>query len=148
MWIRRASHRPAGPLAEVKPPPKATPIAVHVKERASERDRKRHGETSVAGQEVGPARTDSNPCASGRRPENELPHGSPWFTKTPQKAFVYQHLLLYGHPSLPVTPHTIYLPKAMPKIALSDLTVKSLKPGMYLDIKTPGFGIRVGKNRR
>src|ERR1700680_1429676 len=69
MWIRRASHRPAGPLAEVKPPPKATPIAVHVKERASERDRKRHGETSVAAREVGPARTDSNPCASGRRPE-------------------------------------------------------------------------------
>jgi integrase len=36
----------------------------------------------------------------------------------------------------------------MPKIALSDLTVRSLKPGLYFDTKTRGFGMRVGKSRR
>jgi len=36
----------------------------------------------------------------------------------------------------------------MPKLSLSDLTVKSLKPGLYFDTKTRGFGIRVGKTRR
>jgi hypothetical protein len=34
----------------------------------------------------------------------------------------------------------------MPKVTLSDLTVKALKPGLYT--KTRGFGIRVGKTRR
>ncbi len=36
----------------------------------------------------------------------------------------------------------------MPKIAFTDLTIRSLAPGMYFDAKTPAFGIRVGKNRR
>lgn len=36
----------------------------------------------------------------------------------------------------------------MPKIALTDLTVRSLKPGTYIDERMPNFGIRVGKNRR
>jgi Arm DNA-binding domain len=36
----------------------------------------------------------------------------------------------------------------MPKIQFSDLTVKTLKPGVYFDTKTTAFGIRVGKNKR
>ena len=37
----------------------------------------------------------------------------------------------------------------MPVITLTDLTIRSLKePGLYLDQKTPSFGIRVGKNRK
>jgi integrase len=36
----------------------------------------------------------------------------------------------------------------MPKIAFSDLTVRSLKPGLYFDTKIRGFGMRVGTNRR
>jgi Arm DNA-binding domain len=36
----------------------------------------------------------------------------------------------------------------MTQIAFSDLTVRSLKPGLYFDTKTRGFGMRVGKNRR
>lgn len=36
----------------------------------------------------------------------------------------------------------------MSKISFTDLTIQSLKPGTYFDLKTPGFGIRVGKNRR
>lgn len=36
----------------------------------------------------------------------------------------------------------------MPVILLTDLAVRSLKPGLYLDQKTPAFGIRVGKNRK
>ena len=34
------------------------------------------------------------------------------------------------------------------RIAFTDLTVRSLSEGFYLDAKTPRFGIRVGKNRR
>lgn len=36
----------------------------------------------------------------------------------------------------------------MPKIAFTDLAVRSLKPGEYFDTRTPAFGMRVGKNRR
>ncbi len=36
----------------------------------------------------------------------------------------------------------------MPKIAFTDLTIQSLAPGTYFDVKTPGFGIRIGKNRK
>lgn len=36
----------------------------------------------------------------------------------------------------------------MPIIHLTDVSVRSLEPGTYLDSKTPAFGIRVGKNRR
>ena len=36
----------------------------------------------------------------------------------------------------------------MPKIGLTDLSVRSLKEGLYFDTKTPAFGIRVGKNRK
>lgn len=36
----------------------------------------------------------------------------------------------------------------MPTIYLTDLTIRSLKNGSYYDIKTRGFGIRVGKNRK
>lgn len=36
----------------------------------------------------------------------------------------------------------------MPKVNLTDLTVRSLTPGTYFDAKLPRFGIRVGKNRR
>jgi integrase len=36
----------------------------------------------------------------------------------------------------------------MPKIAFSDLTVRSLKEGVYFDTKTPAFGIRIGKHRK
>jgi hypothetical protein len=36
----------------------------------------------------------------------------------------------------------------MTQIAFTDLTVRSLKPGLFFDTRTPGFGIRVGKNRR
>jgi integrase len=36
----------------------------------------------------------------------------------------------------------------MPKIAFTDLTIRALQPGTYFDLKTPAFGIRVGKNRR
>lgn len=36
----------------------------------------------------------------------------------------------------------------MAKIALTDITVSRLKPGVYVDLKTPAFGIRVGKNRK
>src|SRR6266436_2627266 len=34
------------------------------------------------------------------------------------------------------------------KIAFTDLAVRSLPQGTYLDARTPRFGIRVGKNRR
>jgi integrase len=33
-------------------------------------------------------------------------------------------------------------------ILFTDLAVRSLKPGTYFDLKTPGFGMRVGKNRK
>ena len=36
----------------------------------------------------------------------------------------------------------------MPRIAFTDLTIKSLKEGTYFDTKTSAFGLRVGKNRR
>jgi hypothetical protein len=36
----------------------------------------------------------------------------------------------------------------MPKVAFTDLSVRSLKPGMYFDTKTPAFGLRVGAHRR
>ncbi len=36
----------------------------------------------------------------------------------------------------------------MTKLTLTDLTVRSLTPGVYLDTKMPGFGMRVGKHRR
>jgi hypothetical protein len=36
----------------------------------------------------------------------------------------------------------------MPKLAFTDLAVRSLKPGTYFDTKTPAFGMRVGKHRR
>jgi integrase len=36
----------------------------------------------------------------------------------------------------------------MPKVAFTDLKVQSLAPGVYFDAKTPGFGIRVGANRK
>lgn len=36
----------------------------------------------------------------------------------------------------------------MPIVSLTDLTVQRLKPGLYFDQKTPGFGLRVGKNRK
>jgi len=36
----------------------------------------------------------------------------------------------------------------VPKIGLTDLSVRSLKEGLYFDTKTPAFGIRVGKNRK
>lgn len=36
----------------------------------------------------------------------------------------------------------------MPILGLTDLTVQSLKPGLYMDRKTPGFGLRVGKRRK
>jgi hypothetical protein len=36
----------------------------------------------------------------------------------------------------------------MPKIAFTDVTIQALKPGIYFDVKTPGFGIRIGKTRK
>lgn len=36
----------------------------------------------------------------------------------------------------------------MPVIHLTDLAIRSLKPGLYLDEKTPAFGIRIGKLRK
>lgn len=36
----------------------------------------------------------------------------------------------------------------MPNFTLTDLTVQSLKPGLYMDRKTPAFGLRVGKHRK
>lgn len=36
----------------------------------------------------------------------------------------------------------------MPVVALTDITIRALKPGFYLDQKTPAFGIRIGKNRK
>lgn len=36
----------------------------------------------------------------------------------------------------------------MPILNLTDITVRSLPPGLYMDAKTPSFGIRVGKNRK
>src|SRR5262245_5300886 len=36
----------------------------------------------------------------------------------------------------------------MPKIALTDMTVRTLKEGEYFDTKTPAFGIRVLKHRK
>jgi integrase len=33
----------------------------------------------------------------------------------------------------------------MPRVALTDLAIRSLKPGTWLDEKLPGFGLRVGK---
>lgn len=36
----------------------------------------------------------------------------------------------------------------MPILGLTDLTVQSLKPGLYMDRKTPAFGLRVGKRRK
>jgi len=36
----------------------------------------------------------------------------------------------------------------MATVAFTDLTIRNLKPGSYFDEKTPGFGIRVGKNRK
>jgi integrase len=34
------------------------------------------------------------------------------------------------------------------KIAFTDLAIRSLRPGVHFDARTPRFGIRVGKNRR
>ena len=36
----------------------------------------------------------------------------------------------------------------MPNVNLTDLTVRTLKPGLYFDKRTPAFGIRVGVNRK
>jgi hypothetical protein len=36
----------------------------------------------------------------------------------------------------------------VPILALTDITVRALKPGLYMDKRTPAFGIRVGKNRK
>jgi hypothetical protein len=39
----------------------------------------------------------------------------------------------------------------MPRIAFTDLSIKALKPELrtdYWDTKTPGFGLRVGKNSK
>lgn len=36
----------------------------------------------------------------------------------------------------------------MPNFALTDLTVRNLTPGVYFDIRTPAFGIRVGAHRK
>src|SRR5258708_4931547 len=36
----------------------------------------------------------------------------------------------------------------MPVGLLTDITVRSLKEGVYFDKKTPAFGIRIGKNRK
>jgi len=36
----------------------------------------------------------------------------------------------------------------MPIIRFTDLSIRSLKEGSYYDEKTPGFGIRIGKNRK
>ncbi|MFK4535166.1 hypothetical protein ABIA00_003349 [Bradyrhizobium ottawaense] len=36
----------------------------------------------------------------------------------------------------------------MPILGLTDLAVQSLKPGLYMDRKTPAFGLRVGKRRK
>ena len=36
----------------------------------------------------------------------------------------------------------------MPILALTDIAVRALKPGLYMDRRTPAFGIRVGKNRK
>jgi hypothetical protein len=36
----------------------------------------------------------------------------------------------------------------MATLQLTDIAVRSLKPGLYLDTKTQSFGIRIGKNRR
>lgn len=36
----------------------------------------------------------------------------------------------------------------MPVINLTDLAIRSLKPGLYLDQKTQAFGVRVGKHRK
>lgn len=36
----------------------------------------------------------------------------------------------------------------MEKNALTDLSVQRLKPGTYMDAKTPAFGIRIGKHRK
>ena len=36
----------------------------------------------------------------------------------------------------------------MPILALTDITVKSLGPGLYMDRKTPAFGLRVGVRRK
>jgi len=33
-------------------------------------------------------------------------------------------------------------------LGLTDLTVQSLKPGLYMDRKTPAFGLRVRKSRK
>src|SRR5262245_60837295 len=44
--------------------------------------------------------------------------------------------------------HTRFSCQIMPKIAFTDLTVRSLPQALHFDMKTPRFGIRVGKNRR
>lgn len=36
----------------------------------------------------------------------------------------------------------------MPRIALTDITIRSLKPGTWFDEKLPAFGLRVGKNTK
>jgi Arm DNA-binding domain len=36
----------------------------------------------------------------------------------------------------------------MPKIAFTDMTVRTLTEGTYFDTKTPAFGIRIGKTKR
>lgn len=36
----------------------------------------------------------------------------------------------------------------VPRLALTDITIRSLKPGTYYDLKTPAFGIRVGKTTK
>jgi len=36
----------------------------------------------------------------------------------------------------------------VPNVALTDLGIRALGPGLYFDAKTPSFGIRVGKNRK
>jgi integrase len=36
----------------------------------------------------------------------------------------------------------------MPVIHLTDITIRSLKEGLYYDEKTPAFGIRIGKHRK
>jgi hypothetical protein len=36
----------------------------------------------------------------------------------------------------------------VPKIRFTDLSIRSLKEGLYFDERTPSFGIRVGRNRK
>ena len=53
----------------------------------------------------------------------------------------------YSAASLLTAAHGISC-QIMPRLALTDISVRNLKPGIYFDTRTPAFGIRIGSKTR